>query len=257
MEVSKFRREFALMQINHEGEIAEIKQQHLKTIAHIEADIERKSYEKIVAEQLETEIGIDDLRSFYEQRINDVIETEGANHDSILLSIHSRYEKNVAHQAERHWRAISAIQEKHTDEIDQFLELSEEEREDQIERVRLEYEKRLERQGDRYQHVISREQVAQQKLFEDVLPNIELVRDSSDKLVSSNVRRSIFAVLKNLNNRPQEVRGERVKMTEWLELRPAKKHRVYYRRAQGSKRYLVLVGDNKNQSRDIDWMRGN
>ncbi len=94
VEVSKFRREFALMQINHEGEIAEIKQQHLKTIAHIESDIERKSYEKIVAEQLETEIGIDDLRSFYEQRINDVIETEGANHDSILLSIHSRYEKS-------------------------------------------------------------------------------------------------------------------------------------------------------------------
>lgn len=94
-------------------------------------------------------------------------------------------------------------------------------------------------------------------LIKLLLPNITLKRDSLEFLMESGDQPRICQHLKILNDRPEEVRGKRVKMTEWRELCPTKKDRIYYRKSQDARSYHVLIGDKKSQPRDIDWMRNN
>ncbi len=251
------RRDIALLKLEHESQIADLEQRHIKKIAEIELEFERQAFEKIVAAQMDLSSEFEYLESVHQSAMDEAIANEKAKYETLLARSESIFEKAVREQGQRHRNRMDKFNEDVDSMIDGLIDIADEERENQIEQVKLEYENRLERQEDRYRKAISREQATQEKLFDDFLPKITLVKDSSEKLANSNVRQRVFTDLRNINDRPQDVRGEKVKMTEWRELRPTKKDRIYFRKTSDSRSYLVLIGDKKSQPRDIDWMRAN
>ena len=251
------RHDIALLKLEHESQMAELEQKHVKKITVIELEAERQAFEKIVAAQMDSDSEFKHLESVHQSVMNEVIATEKAKYQKSLARVQYIFDKAVKDQGVRHRNRLAKFNKDVDSTIDNLIDIADEEREGQLERIKLEYEKRLERQDDKYRKLVSREQATQERLFEDLLPKIKLVKDSSGKLANSNARQRAFTDLRNINDRPEEVRGEKVRMTEWRELRPTKKDRIYYRRSQDARSYLVLFGDKKTQSRDIDWMRHN
>ena len=95
-------------------------------------------------------------------------------------------------------------------------------------------------------------------IFQTLLPNLTLARDSADRLKSSREAKQIFGDLNHLNDNPQVVRGERVGAAgSWLELRPSLTSRIYYRNGNRRGQYLVLIGDKNTQPNDLDWLKRN
>ncbi len=92
-------------------------------------------------------------------------------------------------------------------------------------------------------------------LCRDFLPEIDFAKDSYDHLMSSKYREKIVAELKLVND--GEARGERIRNTEWLETRPAKRERAYYRKSFDGRKYIVLLNDKNRQKRDVEWMQKN
>ena len=96
------------------------------------------------------------------------------------------------------------------------------------------------------------------KLLGLILPKLKLADESNSRLRESQSVKRIFDDLHRLNNFPQSMRGERVASAEpWLEIRPTKTKRIYYKRTKNNGAYLVLIGDKHTQSRDIEWLKKN
>ena len=251
------RRDIALLKLEHESELADLEQKHVKKITEIESDYERQAFEKIVAAQMDLDSEFEYRETLHQSAIDEAVAIEKARSAKLLTRVQSSFDKAVKDQGDRHRSRLAKFHEDVNSTYDNLIDIADEEREDQIEQVKRDYENRLERQDDKHRTAISREQAAQENLFGDFLPNITLVRDSSEKLAHSNVRQKSFTELRKINDRPHEVRGERVKMTEWRELRPTQKDRIYYRKSRDARSYLVLIGDKNTQPNDIDWMRSN
>ncbi len=256
-ERAKYRRDHALLQINHESEIADLKQQHLRSLTHVEAKQEFESHQELVSQRIENEQNLADVQINFEELVDSVLQLERARHAKTMEAIQSRYQASVTDEQTRNRRAVQAVERQYKDQIDELIELGAEEREDQVQKVKIDYEEKLERLDERHKRVISRERHLSNGLIEDFLPEIEFVKDSSDKITDSRSRTSLFTLLKNINDRPTEVKAKRVKMTDWLESTPNKTARVYFKKSATGRSYKVLVSDKKSQPRDISWMRHN
>ena len=93
-----------------------------------------------------------------------------------------------------------------------------------------------------------------------ILQNVSFARDGEERLAHARNLKQVFDHLRQLNDSPHTVRGERVGSAEpWSEMRPnpTPTDRIYYRRGDGRGRYVVLIGDKNSQARDIEWMRRN
>ena len=95
-------------------------------------------------------------------------------------------------------------------------------------------------------------------VFDLLLPNLSLARNSQERLSKARDAKQVFSDLMRINDAPGAMRGERVGSAEpWFEIRPTLSDRIYYRQTNGNGRYLVLIGDKNSQAADISWMRQN
>ncbi len=97
-------------------------------------------------------------------------------------------------------------------------------------------------------------------LIADCFPNINLVRDSLERLLESESRKQIFDVLRIINDRANEYIPQCKKIIgtkDWFECRSTRSGRVYFKRSSDRRSYDVLIGDKQTQSLDIEWLKKN
>ena len=95
-------------------------------------------------------------------------------------------------------------------------------------------------------------------LVSDFLPSLEFIGESTDHLLKSRDRKPIFRHLRQIHDRSESVKREKVKgVTGWFELRAAKRERVYFKRASGNRTYYILLGNKNSQKLDFEWISNN
>ena len=166
---------------------------------------------------------------------------------------------------------IIPYQEKVENELDEFFRLFDSENVN-LKNINLHLEKlnqKLMVDNDLLQNQISclersrsnKWNIEFQNIIRELLPNIELKRDSLD-VISREVKdyQQILKILKILSTSPEKLKGYRVKTTkEWFERHfnsgDKDDGRIYYKKEGNN--WMVVISEKNSQSRDIKWLKKN